>query len=624
MLNMILPRFIRSFFYIALIFASVIGTVLPCSAEEPGPFPAEMVAWSDATKQAQREAGEKLLASLREAAKRGEREVRVPTGNYRFKNNTGGRYPAHIVFGRDFDGMTLDFQGSSLWFETEASGIALAGTRKLTLRNVFLDWDPLPFMQGTVVKLSPETGTLDIKLDPGYDRTVPALAVETWRGRGIAFDRHSRELKAGQSGCEVTFSWKEREPDGSYRIRYHGYDAPLDQSGISVGDPFVMLMRMQRAVRVEGGTDTLLEDVTLYSSPFVGFVHAGGSGGVFRRCNILRRPGTNRLMAGNADGINCDNMEKGPVIEGCRIETIGDDFVNVHGHLARVLTQESPTVVIVSRMNRRAEINEPVTVEFLQRNTMKSLGKRQATAQVVPAWKIDRENTLADLGHQWHSGDAASLAYGKTTSVHRVTLDQPIQIDGDVIMVCEQFSSTGAIIRDNCFKGSLARGLRLQSPHVLVENNTIAITEGAGLTLYGHAAFWGEGPYVYDAIVRNNTFIDTAIGVSRGAQRASLIVEEGDYRSVRLNHDIKIDGNTFIRSGGPAIVVRGIDDSSIVGNHIDGYDVFPKNPPSKGKVEPEGLDAAIVVEAVKNVKIQGNEVKNPGPYATGLPVVKID
>ncbi|RRJ94303.1 right-handed parallel beta-helix repeat-containing protein [Opitutaceae bacterium TAV4] len=614
--------------YVAVIFAFASLLALTAAATT-GPLPADIAAWTDAIKQQQRDAGKRLLAQIAADVADGKKDIRIPAAHYRFAETTGERYPTHILLPKNMDGVTLDFQGSTLWFETESSGIVLSNARNTTLRNVYLDWDPLPFIQGTVTAIQPNDGTFDVKLDPGYERAVPGLMKDPWRGRGIVFDPTTRELKAGQLGCEVTFSWSARQPDGSHRLKFHGFNnAPIAESGIAVGDPYAMLRRMQRAVRMEGTDNCTLEDVTLYASPFVAFVHSAGGAPTFRRCNILRRPGTNRLMAGNADGINCDNMTKGPLIEDCRMETLGDDFVNVHGHLARVIWQEAPDQIVITVPNRRGKMDTPRTVEFLERATMRSLGKRQAT-WTSTRWKLERDRCLADLKHQWHSGAASALStasIGKTLPASRLKLDRPIEITGDVIMLCEELSSPGTIIRGNDFKGSLARGLRLQSPHVLVENNKLSITQGNAITLNGHAAYWGEGPYVYDAIIRNNTIDDTSrAGRVSGGHRASILVREGsDYATTRLPRDIRIEQNTITRSGGSAIVVRGVDNLAITGNTIIGYGQFPPSPPIKGQEQPTGVGAAIVVDSIKGLTLDKNTITTPGPGASGDPVVKID
>lgn len=518
--------------------------------------------------------------------------------------------------------VTIDFSGSTLWFETDASGIVLQGASHCTLKNVFLDWDPLPFVQGTVVAMQTEAGTFDVRLDPGYEHPSATLRKETWRGRGIAFDPETRELKAGQRGCEVTFSWAKKNPDGSYRLAFHGfYGATLGESGISVGDPYAMLIRIQRAVRLEGTVGCILEDITLYSAPFIGFIQSSGSSPTFRRCAILRRPGTNRLMAGNADGINCDNLEKGPVIEDCRMETIGDDFVNIHGHLGRVIWQEEDGSVITTRLNRRSSVTRPVEVEFLERKTMKSLGKRMATWEPID-WKVDASRCLSDLQHRWNSGDAAALQDGKSIVASKLKLNTPLALTGDVVVICESFSGSGAIIRGNHFKGSLARGLRLHSPGVLIQNNTISTTLHQGISLTSQAAYWGEGPYVYDATIENNTLERVGIGGEKNGPAPALDVQATPlYREVRLPRGIRIHKNTFSGLSGAAIVLRGVDSVVITDNDINGFALQKNKPENKNIVE---FGAAIVLDSIHGLEFEKNRISGGGPEAFADPVVRID
>jgi len=608
------------FFPFILPLFCLMGLCSPTSASPSGPLPQEFASWTEMEKSAQRVAGQQMLQQIRTAIETGEKNILIPNAHYRFAENSGGKYPAHIIFPKDMDGVTVDFQGSTLWFETHASGMVLPGSINCTIRNVFLDWDPLPFMQGTVVAMQPDADTFDVKIDPGYEHPVSQLKEESWRGRGVVFDPETRELKEGQRGCEVTFSWAKRNADGSYRLKFHGFHGiPFSQSGIQVGDPYVMLKRMQRAVRMEGTRNCTLDGVTLYAAPFIGFVHSAGSAPTFRNCGILRRPDTNRLMAGNADGINCDNLEKGPLIEGCRMETIGDDFVNIHGHLGRVIWQEEDGAIITTRLNRRSSVSEPVEVEFLERTTMRSLGKRKATWEALD-WKVDASRSLADIKHRWHSGDAAGLQSGKTVPASRLKLDEPLKIDGDIVVICESFSGSGAVIRGNHFKGSLARGLRLHSPHVVIENNTISTTLGQGISLTSQAAFWGEGPYVYDAVVRNNTL--ERIGLGGSEPVAALQVQATDkYQDIRLPRNIRIENNSFAQIPGAAIILRGVDDVVVQDNTING---FALRQPTPGAPANDAAGAAIVLDSIRGLALKNNTITGGGPGALKEPILQIN
>lgn len=226
--------------------------------------------------------------------------------------------------------------------------------------------------------------TIAVRIDPGYERVTEGLAVlsaasgedDSSTYRGALFDPATRRLKPGQSGFQLKPFWSNKLPDGSYRIQLSGFwGLNAEQVGCRPGDLIAIWARKGNGVTLAGCDDVLIQDVTLYAAPFICFQDAVGVGGNrFRSCSIIRRPGTSRLMAGNADGFNSANMECGPVIEDCVIDTIGDDFVNVHGHMARVLSQPDATTAVVSRMNFRDDPGADATVSFYRRATMEFLG----------------------------------------------------------------------------------------------------------------------------------------------------------------------------------------------------------------------------------------------------------
>jgi len=586
------------------------------------PYPPEIAAWDEATKERQREAGKAIIQKIQDASDAGLHEIIIPTGDYRFAETDGARRPTFIHF-RGMIDLTIDFQGSTLWFENEATGIVTSRTENFTIKNAILDWDPLPFTQGIVTAVYPKTNSFDVRIDPGYERVVPGMSPgEDGKGgwRGALYDANTGVIKAGQRGFTLNFDWSRRNDDGTYLVKYRGfYEIPISQSKMEVGDAIVILKRMRRAVRIEGGKHSTMENITLYSSPFVCFSSAaagGDHGSIFRNCKIILRPGTDRLLAGNADGFNIANSIEKPIIENCVIENIGDDFINVHGHLSRVIWQNSPTEIICSRLNFRGNLTTPVEVEFLKRSTLESFGKRMVTGTVLQ-WTIEEDRCLADLNHQWHSGDAAGLGYGKTQTLLKLTLDEPLEITGDVVIACETFSGANAIIRNNQMTGSLARGIRMQSPGALIENNTITHTMGPGISMQGHASFWGEGPYVHSATVRNNSiaFCDLTGNIK---DNAAIRIVDGDFANRQIARNITITNNRIFHSPGAAIIARGVNGLLITDNEIKGYASSPAPPDPY-----EGANHAIILQNIDGLVSENNRIVEPGEYAEG-PLFELD
>ena len=195
-----------------------------------------------------------------------------------------------------------------------------------------------------------------------------------------------------------------------------------------------------------------------------------------------------------------------------------------------------------------------------------------------------------------------------------MVLNKAFELDGDVIAVCPQFSSAGAVIRNNTFSGSPAKGIRQQSPDVLIENNEISFTGGTGLSLFGQPSYWGEGPYVYNAKVLNNYFHDTVISqdaLSAGA----IVVREVGYRENQLSRNVVIRGNRIEDTGGSGIIAAGVNGLEIVDNSVTGYAMNPSFP---GKRTMKlGANYGFVIDSSSNVLEQGNTIEAPGAYSEG-------
>ncbi|MDP0495724.1 MAG: right-handed parallel beta-helix repeat-containing protein [Verrucomicrobiota bacterium JB024] len=587
-----------------------------------GPYPAEISAWSEVDKAGQREAGQQLLKDIQAHLAAGDTTIMVPTGDYRYVSSEGSKEKQFTLDLSQYEGVTVDFQGSTLWFETPDTGFLFRAGGN-TVRNFYVDWDPLPYVQGVVTGISEETQEFSVRIDPGYEAARETLSDGISRGRAFFFEPESRNFLGDQLGCTITLDWNRRDDAGDYLVRYFGFHGiPITEGGFSVGDRVALLVRLGPGMHVTGAQPgCIVENATFYSSPGLVYVISGGTGPTMRGCSIRLRPGTNRLLSGNADGFNFSNTSSGPVMDSCVVEgTIGDDFINVHGHLARVIWQESPTELIVTKMNWRGHFTDPVEVEFFDRTSMQSYGKRRVTGKLLyNGWTVDKQKCLADLKNRWHSGDAAGLVEGNRISVHRLTLDAPIEAREDMILACEAFSGSGAIIRNCHFSGASAFGIRMQAPYCTIENNVIESTGGIGISLFGQPGFWGEGPYVHHAKVVGNVIKNTARADMRGQQRAGIVLMENSPSS-----DILIENNTFINPGVSGIYAREVDGLIIRNNTFSGYGNLPAWKTLPGQRASHGAGYAIDLSDSNQVEMDGNTFDDPGPYALGTIYLESD
>jgi hypothetical protein len=562
-----------------------------------GPFPELVARWSEADKLEQRTAADKVLKDLYAAVKAGKASFSVPKGVYRF-SKTVNRRPTHINL-NGVKNFTLEGNGSSFYFENFATAIQVYKSKNVKIRNLVLDWDPLPFTQGTVLSVDYAKNTFVFRADPGYD-TLPKKG----QIRGALFDPKTREFKPGQHGFSL---WVPKKlADGTYSVGVRGfYGYKADKCGFAKGDLIAIWQRKGRAIKTEVSSAVEYENITLYSAPFIGFVeNVGGGGHIYKKCRIVKRPGTDRLLGGNADGFNSSNVLRGPHIEDCEIENIGDDFINVHGVYFRVFEQKSPTELVVQPFGTNG-VDKPV-LSFLENKTWNSRGSRSVLSRKAFTYTVPESNKGA-LERKWAAG--SNYKAGQKIRAYEITLDRPLDLTAATIFSTNTATSNHAVIRNCRFSGSLARGIRFQSEHAIIEGNMVKTCLGPGLTTTGQPGFWGESVTSKNLVVRKNSFIDCAIGGSSRQVGTVEITAPGTLAQCEAASKIEFTGNLISRPGAMGLRLNNCREITVTGNTFSEVGLAQ---PQDGKqtVSP------VVVEDVENVKISGNTFVKSGQYAS--------
>jgi hypothetical protein len=255
---------------------------------------------------------------------------------------------------------------------------------------------------------------------------------------------------------EVRMDWiKSLEPRGGREFRVgfkHGWIFTY-QSDIKVGDRLCLPDRsMRMAVTVNNSESVTLEDLTIYASPHMAVVETGGKGGhVYRRCKVVRRPGTQRLMACNADVFHSIQVERGPTIEECEFAHAGDDIINIHGFFCVVMEQRSPTQVVILQQFDRS-FADGSELEFFDWNNLAPLGRAKVKAltelQDAALLEAARKMPAEAMGR----GDRLNEFHARNLWPCLVELDQPVTVKRFDLVGCEDRAGRGAVIRNNYFR----------------------------------------------------------------------------------------------------------------------------------------------------------------------------
>jgi hypothetical protein len=455
--------------------------------------------------------------------------------------------------------LTLDGRGATLLLHPHNCGFLLDECEGVVLRDFRIDYAPLPFTQGTVTSLEPEGGAFTVRIDDGYpvpDETATDLRqgafIEPTRprytGHWLYVGRVERlpgeeqliriVAKAGDEGRvtgaavgqRFVFGFSYMTPqkrDSRFRVGQEPHNR-----GVYLSNPAgtIQLMRCR---------DCRIESVDHYASIGMTYRLTGCDGIRLRAVRIIRKPGTDRLVASLSDGIHCKNSRVGPFIEDCVFEALLDDSINLSTMTDDVMERLSPTTFL-TLYSDIAWYDTPLRA-----------------GDTVLAF--DPVNALY-LGE-------AKVAQAEFISSHqrRVTLDREIPglIDAKAVdrgRATRFFVkvSQGAEVRDCLFRSQMKTAMVFRTPG-LIEGNRV---EDCFFGVHCHnAPDWGEGPMPGDLTIRDNTF-------ERVAFAAIAALRIGQAPLEPAGGPLRIEGNRFLMDNGIAIRLTSLRDLTLRKNRI--------------------------------------------------------
>lgn len=582
-------------------------------------YPKPISTWDEATKASQREAAKKLLADLNAAIARGDAHFVIAPGDYRFGEKDA---PAlDIKAAHDLD---IEAQGATFWFNGRVlrNALTFENCRNVRLHGATLDADPFCYSQGEVRSIDAKSKTLVLRIDPGFPLPTAITPEKAGATKAVFCDP--------QGFFRPTMlDWvAELTPmDGrDYRVSFKNNQLFKMANDVKPGDRMVLPDRsMGHAVSIGDCEKVTLEDITIYAAPHMALVEVGGAGGnVYRRCKVVRRPGTRRLIACNADVFHSTKVGRGPLIEECEFSWSCDDIANIHSFASAVLKQTSPTEAVVVSFYR-PDIAAGCELEFYDFDTMRQKGR----AKVLKA--IERK----DLDAQARALPAEMIAEGKKVlnffgdkcTAWEVQLDQPVTLSPHDLAFSSLQIARGAAIRKSHFHDTIGRAMLVKCEDGTIEENRVERIGLPGLMLSTDRLFW-EGPFPRRIVVRGNRFSETGLAAwarmaVNGMQAAIVVRSEGRRRLFGLFareetpiSQIRIENNTFERIPITAIFMANAKDSAIVANGILQPGFLPHIPEATSELRDKSY--AIYVTHSENVEIRDNTMQQPGAVTKGL------
>jgi hypothetical protein len=540
--------------------------------------------------------------------------------------NKAGR-PAHIVLNlnknaiyrikrpivlKQLSGIEVHGNGAQLINTARASTLQISGASHVTIRDLTIDYDPLPFTQGTIASFDRAAREIIVKVDPGYPDDPTLLATIT-DGFFKVMDRRTRALKPGARDF-LSPSRVERVKDGVIKVhlQWGANDRFPSQLPIAVGDVVAITNSSGAAIGVTGSVSTTLIDLKLLASPGMGIMEDAGAGGTrLQTVSIVPGPRpkgatTDRLVSTNSDGSHFATVEHGPMIEDCRFSNTSDDAVNVHGFYYYVIQKAGPGRYLLSpkwdqglMTGDEIETCEHGTFRSLGRTKIMQLTKRKAPelkGKIAPLWKNKSPTTQPDL-------------------VYDVVLQHDLLLKtGDGLTSLTRIGAGTAIRR--CSFHACGRVL-VKSPNSVVEECQFTYANGIGLQAGSDIGFWSESGFANNLTLRNNHFTHSVTGANEmswgsdtlGAITVGVSLPEGvnGFPNSFQNRNVTIEGNRIDDSYIYAIFVSNADGVRITGNVIGQTFIRGSAFDAGGRfgVHP---DSAILIGRSRNAQISGNTV----------------
>ncbi len=500
-------------------------------------------------------------------------------GCYYFRPAPGlGSDELSILNVRNVDNLVIRGQGHDtvlVMGDPALGGLCVVDSRDVLLSDFAIDYNPLPFTQGTVRELNAAEGWFVLGIHNGYPSPAQLQAripghhagYRIAKARGGAY----RWPVIGGLGLRkvepVTDGWR------------FSADPKALTGYLAVGDDFIYVGRRiaQMALGASSTRGFLVQRVAVLASPTCGLGIINGDGIHLDGYADTIPAGSTRLLASNADGVYVHGARGGFTLKNSYFMGQGDDCLNLHcvAVAAEHVTRISDTEL---QFRFRLDLRPGDPLEVL--NPIEARHKGTVT--------VAKAETAAD--HQ---------------SV-RATLREPLSATGYDPAVDYLYPTAQAVpnfkVVHNYFGQNRARCLLIAARGGLIEANTSENAEGYGVrTEYGGTA-WREGVHARDVVIRRNLY--------RGVTGFGLapVIEIGDGSQTRNYRNLVIEGNRFVNPRKMAVLAANCDGVRIVGNTIS-TEAGWRNTWNHPQWYP--VDCAFYFDHATGVVLERNQVTDP-------------
>ena len=430
----------------------------------------------------------------------------------------------------DFDGLTVDGNGSDFIFHGIILPIEIGNCKNTVLQNFSIDCAIAPYAHATVLEAS-----------------AHMLKIRIWDNTPFQVVHHSLRFSLGDHELWETNFFLDIDAttdmctEGTYRIPCQNMDAvtdPDDPQIVTLLGDFLHIpaigntvcfhfgIRWTSGIFIHNSENTFLKNVSVHSSLGMGILAQLCKNLTFKHLRIT--PSAGRYMSVPADGTHFVNCSGQIHLENCLMEKHFDDCLNCHGiymQIQQILDRRTVLAKLVHHQQQGLTLFHPhERVELVNHKTL------------LPRCK----NHVSSFEHI-----SRSLAI--------IQFEEEIEDSVQLLDCIESIDACPDLTVKNCtLQKAFPRGLLITTRgNVLIENNYFQTTASA-IHISGDCNNWFESGYVQNMIIQNNTFYRCGIAKASGRTPNYNVINivpsisTPDISGEYFHKNICITGNQFI------------------------------------------------------------------------------
>lgn len=496
-----------------------------------------------------------------------------------------------IFFLEHLRNLTLEGNGAELRVRTWNPLFRIHDSVGMVIRNLTVDWHPLPHAAGRVTEIDREARSFVLRLEPTYLPPFPAT-VDLVVGYD-AITKFPPQVPQSQNFLVAQNYTRKTEAAGPELLRVFMSGKPrtitsraselggLPEVGSHVALRFTA--RGCNAFLLQNCDQTLFEDVSVYSAPGMGVSLFHCTDVTLRRVRVEPRPGADRWMSTCVDATHFNFCRGSILVEDCVFIGQEDDGSNVHNMYMRVHRRVGDRVV---------EIEGGRGYDVFQPDPLPRAGD-------ILEFSLDKNPYLAEFTANIEEVSFVPTRADGKARLYTVRVDRDLpELAHDTLVGNASAVPDMFVMRRTTIGGNRGMGIRLKTRGALIEDCLFEDTLGAAIWVsceFEKTSNAAEGISNRNITIRNNRILRA--GAMMGPEQGAITVTTGRDRSFPFVHrDLLIEGNTIEDAFGFGIRLTSSDGVRVTGNTITG-----------------ATNAAVSVSSSRNIVVEENEFTSRAP-----------